>query len=108
MVDPAALGVNGFAEVECGEGANDDDRFDPAPAFRQELRDGVVILFVGVQNLLDRARDRVEWIGHGVGGTTISKSEPRTRRSSSCRSGMRSSGVIEIAQSMPLSATNMP
>ena len=42
------------------------------------------------------------------GGSTTSKAAPFTRRSSSCRTGMRSSGATEIAQSMPLSATNMP
>src|SRR5208282_989258 len=42
------------------------------------------------------------------GGTTTSNAEPLILRNSSCNSGIRGSGAIEIAQSMPLSATNMP
>ena len=42
------------------------------------------------------------------GATTTSKSAPLTRRSSSWSGGMRSSGAMETAHSMPLSATSMP
>ena len=43
-----------------------------------------------------------------AGETTTSKAEPGTWRSSSCKTGIRGSGAIEMAQSSPLSATNMP
>ena len=42
------------------------------------------------------------------GAMTTSKSAPLIFRSSSCRTGRRGSGATEMAQSMPLSATNMP
>src|SRR5271157_1727788 len=42
------------------------------------------------------------------GETTTSNAEPLILRSSSCSEEIRGSGATEIAQSMPLSATNMP
>jgi len=46
--------------------------------------------------------------GGYCGGATTSKAAPWMRRSSACRSGIRGSGATEMAQSIPLSATNMP
>src|SRR5688500_8538225 len=41
-----------------------------------------------------------------LGISTTSKAEPLTRRNSSCRTGIRSSGAQLIAHSIPLSATS--
>jgi len=60
---PAALGADGFAHVECGEVADDGDGLGPAPGgrgFGDELRDGVMVLLVGVHDAFDRAFDRFQ------------------------------------------------
>ena len=55
-----------------------------------------------------------EWMRSGdvrsftSAASTTSNAEPLIRRNSSCIGGMRGSGATEMAQSSPLSATNIP
>ena len=68
------------------------------------------------RSVMTRERDHLSLMGlaylpggtYPCGGVTTSKSEPVIARSSSCRIGMRISGATETAQSLPLSATNIP
>jgi len=75
VVDPIAERLDGFAFVDRREVARDGNRLGALPAFRHELRDGVMVLFVRVDDALDDAFNGLDclshWIAHARAGYRI-------------------------------------
>ncbi len=62
VVHPMALGADALANIQRREIAYDGDRLGPPrAAFRQKLRHGVMVLLVGVNDMLQRAFNGLQW-----------------------------------------------